>query len=176
VEGGSASALPPRSSWAPLLQDGLHVVSAAGGLCPLAWQEGVGYHLSHVRLHGLQPPMTFMLTTAGLWQQSVLQHRGAVTCCWCDGRGGYPPSLGGVYVELTPSSDCPALCGGFRLGDLPSAIQGLATVCVDPGGGSTFSPLKRATWSWNIHGLWPAFACQKEASRLWLCNNGQCIA
>jgi hypothetical protein len=170
--------LPPRSSQAPLLRDGLHIVPAAGGLCSLAWREGVGYHLSRIRLRGLRPPTTFMLTAAGLWQQSVLQRRGAVNRCWCDGGGGYPPSSGGgVYGELMPSSDCPALCGGFRSGDLPSAIRWLATVCVDPVGGvSTFSPLERVTFSWNICGLWPAFARQKEVSRLWLCNNGQCVA
>jgi hypothetical protein len=83
---------------APLLRDGLFVVPDAGGLCPLAWREGVGYHLSHVRLRGLWPPTTFMLTAAGLWQQSALQHRGVVTRCWCNGGGGYPPSLGGGFM------------------------------------------------------------------------------
>jgi hypothetical protein len=34
--------LPPRFSWAPLLQDGLRVVPDAGGLCPLAWLDGAG--------------------------------------------------------------------------------------------------------------------------------------
>jgi hypothetical protein len=78
------------------------------------------------------------------------------------------PLRGGVYGESTPSGDCPDLCVGFRSGDLPSAIQWLATVCVDPGGGvSTFSPLKRATFSWNICGLRPVFARQKEVPRFW---------
>jgi hypothetical protein len=73
---------------------------------------------------------------------------------------------GGVYGGSTPSGDCPALCGGFRSGDLPSAIRWLATVCVGPGGGaSTFSLLERATLSWNIRGFWPAFARQKEVLR-----------
>jgi hypothetical protein len=107
-----------------------------GGLCSLAWREGVGYHLSRICLRGLRPPTTFVLTAAELWQQSVLQHRGAVNRCWCDGRGGYPPSSGGVYGELMPSGDCPALCGGFWSGDLPSAIRWLATACVDLVGGS----------------------------------------
>jgi hypothetical protein len=88
----------PHFSQAPLLWDGLHVVPDAGGLCPSAWREGVGYHLSHVCLRGLQPPTTFMLTAAGLWQQSILQCRGAVTRCWCDGRGGYPPSSEGGFT------------------------------------------------------------------------------
>jgi hypothetical protein len=124
VEGGGAHVSPPHFLRAPLLRDGLCVVPDAGGLCPLAWREGVGYHLSRVRLCGLRPPTTFVLTAAGLWQQSILQYRGAVTRCWCDGRGGYPPSSGGggVYSESTPSSDCPDLCVGFRSGDLPSAI------------------------------------------------------
>jgi hypothetical protein len=76
------------------------------------------------------------------------------------------PLRGGVYGELTPSSDCPALCGGFRSGDLPSAIRWLATVCAGPGGGaSTFSPLERATLLWNIRGFRLAFARQKEVPR-----------
>jgi hypothetical protein len=41
------------------------------------------------------------------------------------------PLRGGVYGGSTPSGDCPALCGGFRSGDLPSAIRWLATVCAD---------------------------------------------
>jgi hypothetical protein len=47
------------------------------------------------RLHELWPSTIFMLTAARLWQQSILQHRGAVTRCWCDSGGGYPPSSGG---------------------------------------------------------------------------------
>jgi hypothetical protein len=72
VEGGGAHVSSPHFLRAPLLQDGLHVVPDAGGLRPLAWREGVGYHLPHVRLRGLRPPTTFVLTAAGLWQQSVL--------------------------------------------------------------------------------------------------------
>jgi hypothetical protein len=76
------------------------------------------------------------------------------------------PLRGGVYGESTPSGDCPALCGGFRSGDLPSAIRWLATVCAGPGGGaSTFSPLERAMLSWNIRGFRPVFARQKEVPR-----------
>jgi hypothetical protein len=76
------------------------------------------------------------------------------------------PLWGGVYGESTPSGDCPALCGGFRSGDLPSAIRWCATVCAGLcGGASTFSPLERATSHWNIHGLRPAFAHQKEVPR-----------
>jgi hypothetical protein len=76
------------------------------------------------------------------------------------------PLWGGVYSELTPSGNCPALCGGFWSEDLPSAIWWLATVCVDPVWGiSTFSPLERATLQWNICGLQPAFARQKEVPR-----------
>jgi hypothetical protein len=87
------------------------------------------------------------------------------------------PLRGGVYGGSTPSGDCPALCGGFRSGDLPSAIRWLATVCADPCWGvSTFSPLERAPLHWNIRGLRPASARQKEVPRLWLCNNGQCVA
>jgi hypothetical protein len=45
------------------------------------------------------------------------------------------PLWGGVYGGSMPSGDCPVLCGGFRSGDLPSAIRWLATVCAGPGGG-----------------------------------------
>jgi hypothetical protein len=55
----------------------------------------VGSDLFHVHLHGLRPPTTSVLTAAGLWQQSIPRCGGVVTYCWCDSRGGYPPSLGG---------------------------------------------------------------------------------
>jgi hypothetical protein len=87
--------LPPRFLRAPSLRDGLRVVPVAGGLCLLAWWEEVGSDPLRIRLRGLRPPTTFVLTAAGLWQQSVLQRGGAVNRCWCDGGGGYPPSSGG---------------------------------------------------------------------------------
>jgi hypothetical protein len=178
VEGDGALASSLHFSRAPSLRDGLHIVPVAGGLRPLAWREEVGSDPLRVRLRGLRPPTTSVLSTAGLWQWSILRCRGVVTRCWCDGGGGYPPSSGGgVYGGSTPSGDCPALCGGFRSGDLLSAIRWLATVCADPCWGvSTFSPLERAPLHWNIRGLRPASARQKEVPRLWLCNNGQCVA
>jgi hypothetical protein len=87
------------------------------GLCSLAWQEGMGYHLSRVRLRGLRPPTTFMLTAAGLWQQSVLQRGGAVNRCWCDGGGGHPPSSGGggfTANQRLPATAPPSVVGSGR--------------------------------------------------------------
>jgi hypothetical protein len=86
---------PPHFLRAPSLRDGLRVVPVAGGLRPLAWREEVGSDLLRVRLRGLRPPTTSVLSTAGLWQWSILRRRGVVTRCWCDGGGGYPPSSGG---------------------------------------------------------------------------------
>jgi hypothetical protein len=42
--------------------------------------------------------------------------RGAVTRPCCDPEEVILPLRGGVYGSLTPSGDCPALCGGFRSG------------------------------------------------------------
>jgi hypothetical protein len=135
---------------------------------PLSLARRGGLYLLCVRLHGLRPPTTSMLTAAGLWQQSVLQRRGVVTHCWCDSRGGYPPSFGEVYSKSMPSGDCSALCGGFQLGDLPSAIQWLDTVCIGPGGGpQLFHHLKGWHGLRNIRRLQLVFACQKKALRFW---------
>jgi hypothetical protein len=70
--GGGASVLPPHFLRAPSLRDGLRVVPVAGGLRPLAWQEEVGSDPLRVRLRGLRPPTTSVLSTAGLWQWSIL--------------------------------------------------------------------------------------------------------
>jgi hypothetical protein len=65
-----------------------------GGCAPWpGWMGRVVFVPYH--LHGLRSLTIFVLTAAGLWQQSVLQRRGVVTHCWCDSGGGYPPSLGG---------------------------------------------------------------------------------
>jgi hypothetical protein len=51
--------------------------------------------------------------------------RGVVTRPCCDPEEVILPLWGGVYGGLTPSGDCPALCGGFRLGDLSEGNLGI---------------------------------------------------
>jgi hypothetical protein len=121
--------LPPHFLRAPLLRDGLHVVPAAGGLCPLAWQEGAGSDLLRIRLRGLRPPTTSVLSTAGLWQWSILQHRGVVTRCWCDGGGGYPPSSGGGLRQFNAFRRLPHPLWWVPVGG-PSECYPVASYCV----------------------------------------------
>jgi hypothetical protein len=113
VEGDGALASSPHFSQAPSLRDGLRIVPVAGGLRPLAWREEVGSDPLHVRLRGLWPPTTSVLSTAGLWQWSILRRRGVVTRCWCDGGGGYPPSSGGGFtaVQRLPATAPPSVVG-----------------------------------------------------------------
>jgi hypothetical protein len=123
VEGSGAHVPPPHFLWAPLLWDGLFVIPVAGGLCPLAWLEGVGCHLSHT-VCGLWPLQPF--ADHGCAMAVVcLPVRGAVTCPCCDPEEVILPLRGGVYSSLTPSGDCPALCGGFRSGDLSEGNPGI---------------------------------------------------
>jgi hypothetical protein len=166
VEGGGALVLPPRFLRAPSLRDGLRVVPVAGGLCLLAWWEEVGSDPLRIRLRGLRPPTTFVLTAAGLWQQSVLQRGGAVNRCWCDGGGGYPPSSGGGLRRINAFRRLPRPLWWVPVGG-PSECYPVVSYCVrrPVGGASTFSPLERATLHWNIRGLRPAFARQKEVPR-----------
>jgi hypothetical protein len=53
---------------------------------------------------------------------------GVVTRPCCDSEEVILHLRGGVYGELTPSDNCPALCGGFRLGDLSEGNLGMDTV------------------------------------------------
>ena len=162
-DGGTHASLP-HFLRAPSLRVGLRVVPAAGGLCPLARRKRAGSDLLCYRLRGLRPPTTSMLTAAGLRQQSALQRRGVVNRCWCDGGGGYPPSSGGGFTAV---QRLPATAPTFVLG------SGRGTFRVLSGGWSlrawtrvrgvpTFSLLERALSYWNIRGLRPAFARQKE--------------
>jgi hypothetical protein len=177
VEGGSTSVPPPRSSRAPLLRDGLHIVPAAGGLCSLAWREGVGYHLSRIRLRGLQPPTTFMLTAAGLWQQSVLQRRGVVNRCWCDGGGGYPPSSGGGLRRIDAFRRLPRPLWWVPVGE-PSECYPVAGYCVRrPGwGGLDFFTARKGDVF--LEYLWAlACVCPPEGgSEALVVHNGHCVA
>jgi hypothetical protein len=158
--------LPPHFLQAPSLWDGLRIVQAAGGVCPWPGEKRwVLIRFASVCMgYGLRRHLCCPQLGCGSGPSSDVGG-------WSPAAGATVekvilPLWGGVYGGSTPSSDCPALCGGFRSGDLPSAIQRLATVCAGPGGGaSTFSPLERATLSWNIHGFWPAFARQKEVLR-----------
>jgi hypothetical protein len=51
---------------------------------------------------------------------------GAATHPCCDPEEVILPLRGGgVYGGLTPSGDCPALCGGFRSGDLSEGNPGI---------------------------------------------------
>jgi hypothetical protein len=177
VEGGGAHVLPPRFLRAPLLRDGLHIVPAAGGLCSLAWQEGMGYHLSCVRLRGLRPPTTFMLTAAGLWQQSVLQRGGAVNRCWCDGGGGHPPSSGGGLRRINAFRRLPCPLWWVPVGE-PSECYPVASYCVrrPRWGGLDFFTARKGDvvleYSWAS-----ACVCPPEGGpEVLVVHNGHCVA
>src|SRR5882757_6758821 len=90
-----ASAPPPRFLQAPSLRDGSGVVPRAGGLCPLARPEGVGYHLPRHRC------------TWATASDDICADRGRAAAVVCPprlggghppfvrSRGGYSPPLGG---------------------------------------------------------------------------------
>jgi hypothetical protein len=116
-------ALPPHMLRAPLLWDGLILIPDAGGLCPLAWPDRVGC-IRPIPLGGCGPWCSF--ADRGCATAVVrLPVRGAVTRPCCDPEEVILPLRGGVYGSLTPSGDCPALCGGFRSGDLSEGNPGM---------------------------------------------------
>jgi hypothetical protein len=91
--GSGACALPPHLLRAPLLRDGLSVVPAAGGLCPLARLDGAGYHLSHT-VWGYGPWQPF--ADCGCTMVAVrFPVRGAVTHPCCDPEEVILPLWGG---------------------------------------------------------------------------------
>jgi hypothetical protein len=112
----AARAAAPSISRAPLLRDGLLFIPVAGGLCPLAWPGGAGSDLPRCRCTWATAPGDFLFV-CGLFaslvcpsSEGLLSAAGAIQ--------GALPSLfgGGVYGELTPSSDCPDLVLGSGWG------------------------------------------------------------
>jgi hypothetical protein len=94
--------------------------------------------------------------------------RGAATRPCCDPEEVILPLGGGVYGGLTPSGDCPALCGGFRSGDLSEGNSGIdmvtsAACWLAP----TFTARKGDAVLEEAMGLVFVVARQKEASRFW---------
>jgi hypothetical protein len=94
--------------------------------------------------------------------------RGAATRPCCDPEEVILPLRGGVYGGLTPSGDCPALCGGFRSGDLSEGNSGIdmvtsAACWLAP----TFTARKGDAVLEEAMGLVFVVARQKEASRFW---------
>jgi hypothetical protein len=166
VEGSGAHAPPPRFLRAPSLRDGLFVIPVAGGLCPLAWLDGAGCHPSTL-FAGCGPLQPF--TDRGCAMTVVcLPVRGAATRPCCDPEEVILPLRGGVYGGLTPSGDCPALCGGFRSGDLSEGNSGIdmvtsAACWLAP----TFTARKGDAVLEEAMGLVFMVARQKEASRFW---------
>jgi hypothetical protein len=75
---------------------------------------------------------------------------------------------GGIYGGLTPSGDCPALCGGFQSGDLSEGNPGIdmaisAAWWLAP----AFTARKGDVVLEEAAGLMSVVAHQKEASRTW---------
>jgi hypothetical protein len=94
--------------------------------------------------------------------------RGAVTRPCCDPEEVILPLRGGVYGGLTPSGDCPALCGGFRSGDLSEGNPGIdmaisAAWWLAP----AFTARKGDVVLEEAAGLVSVVARQKEALRTW---------
>jgi hypothetical protein len=73
--------------------------------------------------------MTSVLSTAGLWQWSILRCRGVVTHCWCNGRGGYPPSSGGGLRRFNTFWRLPHPLWWVPVGG-PSECYPVASYCV----------------------------------------------
>jgi hypothetical protein len=103
-------------SQAPLLRDGLFFVPVAGGLCPLAWPGGAGSDLPRCRCTWAMAPGDFFFIRGLLASlvrpssEGPLPTAGAI-------RGALSSLFGGgVYSELTPSSDCPDLVLGSSWG------------------------------------------------------------
>jgi hypothetical protein len=96
--------------------------------------------------------------------------KGVAICPCCDPeevilplRGG-----GGVYSGLTPSGNCPALCGGFWSGDLSEGNSGIAMVIsVTCWLAPAFTTRKGNIVLEEAMGLVFVVAHQKEASRFW---------
>jgi hypothetical protein len=67
-----------------------------------------------------------------------------------------------------PSGDCPALCGGFRSGDLSEGNPGIdMAISVAWWLAPTFTARKGDVVLEEAAGLMSVVACQKEASRTW---------
>jgi hypothetical protein len=100
--------------------------------------------------------------------------RGAVTHPCCDPEEVILPLRGGgVYSGLTPSGNCPALCGGFRSGDLSEGNPGIGMVIsaawwLAP----AFTARKGDVVLEEAAGLMSVVAHQKEASRTWYVVTG----
>jgi hypothetical protein len=94
--------------------------------------------------------------------------RGAATRPCCDPEEVILPLRGGVYGSLTPSGDCPALCGGFRLGDLSEGNPGIdMAISVACWLAPTFTARKGNVVLEEATGLVFVVARQKEALRFW---------
>jgi hypothetical protein len=89
----------------------------------------VGSDLLRSCLCGLRPPTTSVLSTAGLWQWSILRRRGVVTRYWCDGGGGYPPSLGGGLRRINAFRRLPRPLWWVPVGG-PSECYPVVSYCV----------------------------------------------
>jgi hypothetical protein len=93
---------------------------------------------------------------------------GAATCPCCNPEEVILPLRGGVYSGLTPSGDCPALCGGFQSGDLSEGNLGIDMVIsaaswLVP----AFTARKGDIVLEEAMGLVFVVARQKEAPRFW---------
>jgi hypothetical protein len=102
---------------------------------------------------------------------------GAVTRPCCDPEEVILPFWGEVYGESMPSSDCPALCGGFQSGDLSEGNSGIdMVISMVSWLAPTFTARKGNVVLEEAVGPVFMVARQKEALKTWFFNNGQCIA
>jgi hypothetical protein len=112
----AARAAAPSISRAPLLWDGLFFIPVAGGPCPLSWPGGAGSDLLRCRCTWATAPGDFFFIRGLLASlvrpssEGLLPAAGAIQGALSSLFGG------GVYGELTLSSDCPNLVLGSSWG------------------------------------------------------------
>jgi hypothetical protein len=137
----------------------------------------VGSDPLRIRLRGLRPPMTSVLSTAGLWQWSILQRRGVVTHCWCDGGGGYPPSSGGGLRRFNAFQRLPCPLWWVPVRG-PSECYPAAGYCVRrPRWGPRLFHCSKGRRCLEIFvGFGLRLPTRRRSQGIWLCNNGQCVA
>jgi hypothetical protein len=91
----------------------------------------------------------------------LVRRRRRLSSLFGGGGGGGGFMANQRLLATAPTSVLGSGRGTFQV--LSGGVLLCAQTCV--GGVSTFSPLERATLSWNICGFRLAFACQKEVPR-----------
>ena len=151
----------PAHHASPYYGMGALLYRVPGGYAPWPGEKGWVSICLAAAVRGLRSLATSLSFAAWLRRRSASRGRGAVTLRLCDPKVFILLLRGGVYGEVTPSSDCPDLCVGLRLGKHRRAIRRCAMVCWGLWPRLAFFYLpERATSIWSVCGL-SASACQK---------------